>query len=145
MDIVFAAMKNSDEWNWMFKRAEPILTVKSKGIVVRDMSTDLNDIVAMAVFDNWTETSVQMHMAIDKVMVLRHGFLEEIAKYVYTQAKRDIILACVPSDNTKALRLNKKIGMTAVHTIKEGFKKGVDYVLLELRKEDCRWLHEEYS
>tara|TARA_R110000772_G_scaffold33324_10_gene81222 strand:+ start:2222 stop:2674 length:453 start_codon:yes stop_codon:yes gene_type:complete len=137
MDINYRAISSEDDWKWLYDRAKPVLTPNTTGIVCFDRVK--MQIVAMCAFDNWTETSVQMHMAIDNPMILRHGLLEEISQYVYRDAGRDIILATVPADNEKALKLNTHIGMSVVHTIKDGFKRGVDYHLLELRKADCKW------
>lgn len=138
-DFTFNPMKTVREWEWMAARANPLWTPKSTGIVVKDGNLE---IAAMAVMDNWTETSVQVHMAIDRPIVLRRGFLQEIARYVFTIAGRDILLGTVPGDNAKAIRLNKHIGLDIVHSIKGGFKPGVDYHLMELRRENCRWLPE---
>lgn len=49
----------------------------------------------------------------------------------------------VPSDNSKALAVDKKIGFREVTRLKDAFKLGVDYVLLEMRKEDCNYYSEE--
>ena len=48
--------------------------------------------------------------------------------------------ATIPSDNAKSLKLSSHIGLDVVHTIKDGFNKGVDYILMEMRKENCKWL-----
>lgn len=141
MDVVFKPITSDQEWAWIAERANPVLTSDTKGIVAYDMDTE--DIVAMVSFDNWTYNSVQLHLAIEKPMILRHGMLEEIADYVYTQAERDIILAVIPANNEKSLKLVKNIGLEAVYTVQDGYAKGVDYILLELRKENCRWLKDK--
>jgi RimJ/RimL family protein N-acetyltransferase len=46
----------------------------------------------------------------------------------------------VPANNEKALRLNKKMGFTEAIRLKEAYTAGVDYVLMELRKENCKYL-----
>lgn len=48
----------------------------------------------------------------------------------------------VPANNTKALSVDKKIGFKEVTRLKDAFKQGVDYVLLEMRKEDCKYFNE---
>lgn len=141
MIIHYRNIQSDDDWNWIKTRANPILTEGTTGIIAVD--TEVNEIVAMAAFDNWTENSVQMHMAIDRPTILRHGFLEEIGNYVYNTCEKGIILATVPANNPKAVKLDTHIGMDVVYRVKDGFKKGVDYLLLELRKENCRWIKQE--
>lgn len=141
MDIRFKGLETQTEWQWVHSRCSPKYMEDTRGIVAYD-AEDM-DIKAVCVFDSWTENSVQMHMAIDNPFVLRHGLLEEVAEYVYNQSGRDIILAVVPDTNKKALKLDTHIGMTLVHTVKDGYKRGVDYHLLELRRENCRWFKEK--
>lgn len=141
MNIKFRKIACDDDWKWIFDRASPLLTPTTTGIVAYD--EDTGDIKGMAAFDNWTETSVQAHLAIDSPMVLRHGLIQEMAEYVFNTAGREIILSTVPASNKKSVKIVTHIGMSMVHSIKDGFKLGVDYLLFELRKEDCRWLKKE--
>ena len=73
-------------------------------------------------------------------MALRHGLLEEIARHVYLDCGRERIFGLVPSNNNKALKLNKHIGMSEVARIPNGVMTGVDYVIMCLEKADCRFL-----
>ena len=138
MIINYRNIQSEDDWNWISKRADPTLTENTKGIVAVD--TKVDRIVAMAVFDNWTDNSVNVHLAIDKPLVLRHGFLEECFNYIFNTCNKGIIMATIPGDNAKSLKLSSHIGLDVVHTIKDGFNKGVDYILMEMRKENCKWL-----
>jgi len=51
-----------------------------------------------------------------------------------------MMLATIPSDNAKSLKLSSHIGLDVVHTIKDGFNKGVNYLIMEMRKENCKLL-----
>lgn len=138
MIINYRNIQSEDDWNWISKRADPTLTENTKGIVAVD--TKVDRIVAMAVFDTWTHNSVQIHWAIDNPLILRHGFIQECFNYVFNTCDKGIMLATIPSDNAKSLKLSSHIGLDVVHTIKDGFNKGVDYILMEMRKENCKWL-----
>lgn len=141
MDVRFRGLQTEEDWRWVNSRTNAIWTATTTGIVAFDAETF--QVAAMCVFDSWTANSVQMHMAIDKPMVLRHGLLEEVSEYVYVTSKRNIILAPVPADNKKALKLNSHIGMTTICVIKDGYEVGTDINILELRKEDCKWWKDE--
>ncbi len=138
MIINYRNIQSEDDWNWISKRADPTLTENTKGIVAVD--TKVDRIVAMAVFDNWTDNSVNVHLAIDKPLVLRHGFLEECFNYIFNTCNKGIIMATIPANNIKSLKINSHIGFNMIHIIEDGFSKGVDCVLTEIRKENCKWL-----
>lgn len=127
---------DEEAWNWSAKRANPIWCADTTGFYVRGKD---GEIAACVIFDSWSHNSVNIHMSIDNPMVLRHGLLDEIARFVYTEAGRGVIIGLVPGDNAKALKLNKHIGLKEVHRIRDGYKVGVDMVIMELRKEDCRY------
>jgi hypothetical protein len=55
------------------------------------------------------------------------------------------MIGLTPSNNTKSLKFNKKLGFVEVFRIEDGFDEGVDYVIQELRKENCRWINERCS
>lgn len=111
------------------------LTESTTGIVAFDKDTAETLAVFMA--ENWTATSVSVHQVILNSMVLRHGWLEEIANYIFTQAGRKKMYAVVPDGHTKALSLNEKIGFQQVARLDDAVDEGIDYLVLELKRENC--------
>lgn len=138
MIISYRNIQCEDDWNWLVKRCDPTLTEHTKGIVAVDKVTDR--IVAMAAFDSWTKNSCQIHWAIDKPLVLKHGFIQECFNYVFNTCGKAIMLATIPSTNIKSIKLSSHIGLNVVHIIKDGFEIGVDFLIMEMRKENCKWL-----
>jgi len=94
---------------------------------------------AICVFDNWSFNSVMIHIWIENAFVLRHGFAEEVFKFAFCEG-REIVIGITPSDNEKALRFIRHIGFEEVYRIKNGYKKGVDYVVTEMHKDKCRYI-----
>ena len=137
MKVAFKPITCDEEWAW-FKERNPLSTVSDMTSILA-YNVDTGERLACCVMDTWTETSCQVHFAIDNPFVIRHGFFQEISKFVYDTAGRLIMYGLVPSDNTKALTLDKKIGFREITILKDAFKRGVDYVLLEMRKEDCKF------
>jgi hypothetical protein len=43
----------------------------------------------------------------------------------------------VPANNEKAVKFNKHIGFTIKTVMEEAFEDNVDYLLMELKREDC--------
>ena len=93
-----------------------------------------------AIFGHWSPSSVQAHVIVENPMLLRHGFLEEAARYVFITCDRGVIIGLVPSNNEKALKLDAHIGFKEVGRVRDGHDFGVDTVIMELRRENCRWL-----
>lgn len=111
------------------------LTTDTTGIVAYDSVS--RETVAVFIAQNWTPTSVQVHQAILNTMVLRHGWFEEIAKYIFTQAGRLKMYGMVPSNRLKALSLNKKCGFVEKVRLEDAADVGVDFIVMELKREDC--------
>lgn len=95
----------------------------------------------MAVLDNWLKGSVQIHLVVVRPIVARHGFPEAVFNAAFGE-DRPMVLGWVPSVKTKALKLNKHLGFNEIHRLDEGFSPGVDYVLMQLLRKDCKYLGE---
>ena len=70
-------------------------------------------------------------------MVFRHGWLEAIADYIFTQAGKLKMYGLVPATNLAAQSVNKKIGFKELIRLEDAYDVGIDYVLMELKREDC--------
>lgn len=138
MNLIFRPFDGPTDWGWVNQQV-PILQVEdTSGIVAEDTTT--GERVGACVFDNWTPNSVQCHFALTSPMVLRHGFLEVCFDYVFNFGGKRYMYGLVPGDNAKALKLNRRLGFTEEARLPEAFKDGVDYVLMQLRREDCKFL-----
>lgn len=137
MNVAFKPINCEDEWDWVTSRVPLLMVSDMTSILAYDKVS--GERLACCVMDTWTPTSCQIHFTIENPMVLRHGFFQEISKFVFDVAGRIIMYGLVPSDNAKALKLDKKIGFKEITRLKDAYAKGVDYILLELRKEHCNF------
>lgn len=96
-------------------------------------------IAGMIGYDSWTENAVQMHIALDSPAALR-PLLRHCFRYPFIQNARSIALGIIPAHNTRSCRLAERVGFCEVHRIVDGWDKGDDLVIYEMRKSDCRWL-----
>lgn len=110
-------------------------TETTRGVVAYDLDTAETLAVFMA--DSWTPTCAQVHQVILKSMVIRHGWFEEVANYLFTKAGRKKVYATVPDGHRKALSLNAKLGFEQVARLTDGWDDGIDYLVLELKRENC--------
>lgn len=138
MNIEFRPFKG--EWDWGFVRLHTtILRVEdTTGIMAID--TDTNTTVGAAIGDNFTQTSCQCHFIVLNPMVLRHGFVEACCDYIFNTRGMQAIYGWVPANNEKAVKLNKHMGWQVKAVFEDGYVQGVDYLLMELKKIDCKHL-----
>ena len=136
MAVFFKPLTTKEEWQWLAERAKCAWTDDTRGIVgYRD-----GILAAGVALDSWSKTSVCIHVAIEDPMVLRHGLVEETFRYIFQVAGRSLVIGVTPGDNKRALRFNRHLGFREIYRIKDAYDVGVDYVVQELRKEDCRYI-----
>jgi RimJ/RimL family protein N-acetyltransferase len=100
-------------------------------------------ILGVVGFDGWNGASCQMHVAGEGNWISR-DLIRATFDYAFNVAGLKVVLGLVPSGNEKALRFDKHIGFTEIARIKGGHPDGA-LVILELRRENCRYLRNEHG
>ncbi len=137
MKLTFRMLQMPDDWP-AIQEVLPVLWVEdTTGLVAIDHEGTL---VGAALMDNWTNNSVQMHFLTKSAMVLKHGFIEAAFDIVFNEVGMKYVYGMVPGDNEKALKLNKHMGFTEKTRLENGWADGVDYIVMELKRENCRYL-----
>lgn len=90
-------------------------------------------------YDGWTPNAVVMHVALDTPIALRH-LLRPAFQYPFNQLGLGVALCAIRGDNERSLRLTEHVGFERVYTIRDCFGVGVDQMIFEMRREDCRWI-----
>lgn len=96
--------------------------------------------LAVSAFDNWTENSVFMHVWSVGPRAWSRLYLQEIFRYVFDFCKKGVAIAVTQGDNAATLEFCRRVGFTESHRIKDGWKLGTDLVILEMRRNECRWI-----
>lgn len=135
--ITFKPLDTAQEWAWVQLQAGVIACQDSQGIVAL---TDTGAIAAICVADSFTTDACQVHFAIDKPLVIKYGFLHEIARHLFITCNRDRIFGLVPANNAKALKLDTHIGFREVARVPDGYARGVDYVVMRMDRDTSPWL-----
>jgi hypothetical protein len=115
----------------------PPFAANTKGIVAEKDGTP----VACMLADDWTFTSCMTHIGVEDAMVFKHGMHYEFADYMYNTCERKFLLGLVAADNLKALKLNKHFGYKEVYRIEDGHSEGVDFVLMRMDRDDCKYIN----
>lgn len=102
-------------------------------------------IVAVTVYDCFSEVECNVHLASDGTRRwLNKAFLFAGFSYPFIQCGFLSMTGIVPADNEDALRFDKHIGWEVVGTRHKAMQGGKDVILMEMLRENCRWLPEEY-
>ena len=137
--IKFRAMTEPADWDWFLDRIPTMRGPDSQGIVAYDD----RGIQAICVSERFTVDACNIHMAIDNPLVIRAGFLCEIASHLFETNSRNRVFGTIPSNNEKSLRLGRHVGFVEVARIADAYDKGVDSIIVRMDKEACRWLNRE--
>lgn len=95
----------------------------------------------MVGYNGWTESGVSMHVAIETPGALK-AIIRPAFEYPFIEGGKQYVMGITPGDNAKALKFNKHVGFRETYRVKDGWSKGVDLVLQEMRREDCRWIRD---
>lgn len=129
----------SDDFSWLVKRSHCGITSDFVAIKAVDSK---GEIVGMVGYCHFTPNAVEVHVAAEHPaawkLLLPWGF-----RYPFNQLGKGVMLAPIAGHNPRAIRFARKLGFTEVHRIKDGWDKGADIVLFELRRENCVWVNEK--
>lgn len=100
-------------------------------------------ILGVVGFDGWNGASCQMHVAGEGNWVSRE-LIRVTFDYAFNVAGMKVLLGLVPSDNERALKFDKHVGFVEVTRLKDAHPDG-DLVVLELRRENCRFLRNKHG
>jgi RimJ/RimL family protein N-acetyltransferase len=102
-------------------------------------AVDGDRIVGMVGYDGWTTNSCCMHVALDTPGAARR-ILRPAFGVPFTELGKGVVFATVLSTNKRALALDLHLGFKQVALLRDAFVPGVDTHILEMRREDCRWI-----
>ena len=137
MNVTFKPLTTQDEWFWFQNRTHVLLCEDMQGIIAYRN----DEIIAACVFDTWTSVGANVHLAIDDPLALRHGLLQEAAAHAFIRGNKQKLFGLVPSNNKKAIKMNKHVGFEVVTEIPDSIEEGVGMVVMVITREKAeRWL-----
>ena len=136
--MIYFVPLHQTHWEQIPEDARPRYCEDTRGVIAVN---DNGEMQAACILDTWTKNACQIHIYIKNPFVLKHGFQQEVFNFVFSSG-RELIVGVTPSDNAKALKFIRHMGFTDVTTIPDGYEKGVDFIITQLRKENCAWIGE---
>lgn len=114
------------------------ITNNAQGIACVDGDGTLG---AVVLYDDWTPNAVTVHIysASPKYM-FNPRFIHEIFWFPYVYGTRSVLVGTIQADNEGSLKLAKALGFRETYRVTDGWSDGIDMVIVEMRRQDCRWL-----
>ena len=126
------------DFSWLQSRTSCGMTDGFRAIKAVD---DSGRILGMVGYDAWTESACQAHMAVDTPIAWR-ALLGPAFEYPFRQAGKSVILAVIPAGNARSVNLARRLGFRDVACIRDGWARGENMLILEMRRDECRWLED---
>lgn len=121
---------------WIEERTGCVLTRNARAI---EAVREDGEIVGMVAYDNWTPASVQAHMAVDSAIVWRR-LLRAAFDYPFRFAGKSLLIGIIAANNERSVAAVESFGFIETHRFIDGWREGVDLIVYEMRRKDCRWL-----
>lgn len=112
------------------------------GMVAYDLETART--VGMIIAQEFTKTSCMVHILILNPMLLRpkYRFIWSAGEWLFGKAKLKKLFALVIDTNWKSRNLCEKIGFKEKAVLEDAVDEGVDFILLELKRDECNFWQE---
>lgn len=124
--------------SWLGEQMSYCPGARAKGIIA---GANGGFIEAAVLYDHWTLNAVQVHVYAPVLKTLfSKPFLHAMFSYPFVQCNRGLLVAVTPADQKGSLAVSGWLGFKEKYRIRDGWKLGVDMVLRELRREDCRFI-----
>lgn len=144
MNVQFYPLDVKRDWHWVSQNLPVSLMDCTKGIIAVDVSSpDDEKRVGCVVLDSWTYSAVTSHIYMKSPMLIRHGFLEEVAEYVYGTCGKTLMIGLVAGDLPEVLKFDKKIGFREIAVIEDGVDVGIPMHVLSMRYDECKWFRKD--
>lgn len=96
-------------------------------------------ILGMVGFDHWMPNSAHIHLAMDSAAAVL-PLLRKAFEHPFQRARVGVLVAVIAASNPKMLRLAERLGFRETGRIRDGWAVGSDSIVLDMRREECRWL-----
>lgn len=99
--------------------------------------------LGLVVYDNWGVTGVHMHNLLIEPYIITQGWVHTALRFPFSRPEIQNIWGLVPENIPKAIRFNEQVGFEHVRHIPDYIKPGVGYMVMVMRRENCKFLEEE--
>ena len=113
------------------------ISSSTRGLIAVDKDEKPQGVV---ILDNWAENSVMGHIAVQHPMAMRKLPFEAL-DHVFNTCQKGMFIGIIPADNPESLKFHTHLGFSEIYRIKDGWAVGIDYIIVQLLKEDCKYIN----
>lgn len=135
MKLTYRLFEGPLDWGFIQEHLDIPRVQDTCGLMCIDEET--NETVGAIILDNIWNNCCVFSGVITTPMVLKYGFGEECADFVFEGLGREYLYAYVRSDNKKSLRFNKRLGFETQMIMPDAYADGVDYIVQKMHRDDC--------
>jgi len=119
---------------WLTSRAKLTLSPSLRAIE----AVEGDRILGMVGYDDWMDNACSIHLAVDAPIAIRR-LVGPAFRVPFVELGLGTLVAKVLSTNTRSLQLIKHFGFREIARGRDWIRPGIDLVISELRREDCKW------
>lgn len=123
----------AEHYAWIAERAQLVIGDQFRALE----ALDGDRILGMVGYDAWTLNACNMHVALDSPIAVR-GLLPQAFELPFKSI--GVVTCNVVSTNERSLRLVRHLGFKELTRVRDGWAVGIDMLLFEMRREDCKWI-----
>lgn len=125
------------EIEWVCGKLPYTATSQTKGV----LNVTEDKIGAAILYDGWTPNAVHVHVySAGPAFLFSPDYLSEIFTYGFVQCGKGKLFTVTPSSETASLAVSRYLGFTETYRMQDGWAVGVDMVIKEMKRENCRFL-----
>lgn len=131
----------AEHYSWIAERAHLVVSSGFRAIEALDGER----IVGMVGYDGWAALegraphSCSVHFAVDEPIALRR-LIRPAFGIPFEELHLGVLFVQVRSDNERSLKVVQGLGFREVCFLFDAYAVGVGVHVLEMRREECRWL-----
>lgn len=141
MSVVAAKTREDFTMFLKFMKDRGVVLPASSDLQFIGRMNDEGKMLGAVAFNGFLGATCCMHVAGDGNWLSRR-LLNAVFDYAFNRCKMECVIGPVAANNSRALAFDHHVGFTMIHTIVNGWEPGVDLVVMQMLRKDCRWIQE---
>jgi RimJ/RimL family protein N-acetyltransferase len=144
--VIIVAKDEATKWAmWKFLHDHGVTLHQSADFqAIGRMSDVTHEPMGVVAYNGFCGRVCSMHIAGEGNWISRE-FIRAAFDYPFRQLELEAVLSPLAATNHRAMKLDTHFGFREVHRVENGWEPGIDLVILQLRRSDCRYLEKDHG
>jgi RimJ/RimL family protein N-acetyltransferase len=138
LKIYYREFHGPTDWGWVLEQVSILQCEDTRGIMAID--EDTNTTLGAVIVDNILPNSAQVHGMVADPALYNLGFMDEVCDYVFNVVGVNVAFGMCIASNKKGIKATERLGFKECARMKDAYAEGIDYVVMELKRADCKHL-----